>query len=141
LIRFVIGPFRSSVAARAAEVYADVDVLFVTPSAAIPEVVARKSRDAFDACGRDGRGEAAGWARVERSREKCAAAPGLAAQDAGNDRAAIGSVWRLRKGRPSGETAFEPTQSEAVRRRNGAAPSFRRTPTLNGAKRGAYRGR
>jgi hypothetical protein len=51
-IRFVIGRFTSSVTAPAFEVYADVDVLFVTPSAANPKVVDRKSWDSFRACGR-----------------------------------------------------------------------------------------
>ena len=52
-VHFVIGHFNSGVTIPASEVYADNDVLFVTPSATNPKVTDRKLWDAFRTCGRD----------------------------------------------------------------------------------------
>jgi len=52
-VHFVVGHFNSGVTIPASEVYADNDVLFVTPSATNPKVTDRKLWDAFRTCGRD----------------------------------------------------------------------------------------
>jgi branched-chain amino acid transport system substrate-binding protein len=52
-VHFVIGHFNSGVTIPASEVYADNDILFVTPSATNPKVTDRKLWDAFRTCGRD----------------------------------------------------------------------------------------
>jgi branched-chain amino acid transport system substrate-binding protein len=52
-VHFVVGHFNSGVTIPASEVYADNDILFVTPSATNPKVTDRKLWDAFRTCGRD----------------------------------------------------------------------------------------
>ena len=52
-VHFVIGHFNSGVTIPASEVYADNDVLFISPSATNPKVTERKLWDAFRTCGRD----------------------------------------------------------------------------------------
>jgi branched-chain amino acid transport system substrate-binding protein len=52
-VQFVIGHFNSGVTIPASEVYADNNVLFISPSATNPKVTERKLWDAFRTCGRD----------------------------------------------------------------------------------------
>jgi len=52
-VHFVVGHFNSGVTIPASEVYADNEVLFITPSATNPKVTDRKLWDAFRTCGRD----------------------------------------------------------------------------------------
>ena len=52
-VHFVVGHFNSGVTIPASEVYADNDVLFISPSATNPKVTDRKLWDAFRTCGRD----------------------------------------------------------------------------------------
>src|SRR5664279_1356724 len=52
-VKFVVGHFNSGVTIPASEVYADNDVLFISPSATNPKVTDRKLWDAFRTCGRD----------------------------------------------------------------------------------------
>ena len=52
-VHFVVGHFNSGVTIPASEVYADNDVLFISPSATNPKVTERKLWDAFRTCGRD----------------------------------------------------------------------------------------
>jgi branched-chain amino acid transport system substrate-binding protein len=52
-VHFVIGHFNSGVTIPASEVYADNNVLFISPSATNPKVTERKLWDAFRTCGRD----------------------------------------------------------------------------------------
>jgi branched-chain amino acid transport system substrate-binding protein len=101
----------------ASEVYADVDVLFVTPSGADPKAINRRLWYAFRACGRDDQqGEL--WADLALGdlEDKTIAGPGDIAYDARGDRATIGSVRRLWKKRPGGKIVFEQT---SVGRRDG----------------------
>ena len=52
-VHFVVGHFNSGVTIPASEVYADNNILFITPSATNPKVTDRKLWDAFRTCGRD----------------------------------------------------------------------------------------
>jgi len=52
-VQFVIGHFNSGVTIPASEVYADNNILFISPSATNPKVTERKLWDAFRTCGRD----------------------------------------------------------------------------------------
>ena len=52
-VSFVIGHFNSGVTIPASEVYADNNILFITPSATNPKVTDRGLWDAFRTCGRD----------------------------------------------------------------------------------------
>ena len=52
-VKFVVGHFNSGVTIPASEVYADNDILFITPSATNPKVTERGLWDAFRTCGRD----------------------------------------------------------------------------------------
>jgi branched-chain amino acid transport system substrate-binding protein len=52
-VHFVVGHFNSGVTIPASEVYADNDILFITPSATNPKVTDRMLWDAFRTCGRD----------------------------------------------------------------------------------------
>src|SRR5271154_5400292 len=52
-VHFLVGHFNSGVTIPASEVYADNNVLFITPSATNPKVTDRKLWDAFRTCGRD----------------------------------------------------------------------------------------
>ena len=52
-VHFVVGHFNSGVTIPASEVYADNDILFITPAATNPRVTDRMLWDAFRTCGRD----------------------------------------------------------------------------------------
>src|SRR5947209_17023923 len=52
-VKFVIGHFNSGVTIPASDVYAESDILFITPSATNPKITDRKLWDAFRTCGRD----------------------------------------------------------------------------------------
>jgi branched-chain amino acid transport system substrate-binding protein len=62
-IKLVIGHFNSGVTIPASEVYADNDVLFVTPSATNPKLTERGLWNAFRTCGRDDQ-QAKVWAEL-----------------------------------------------------------------------------
>jgi len=52
-VKFVVGHFNSGVTMPASDVYAENDILFITPSATNPKITDRKLWDAFRTCGRD----------------------------------------------------------------------------------------
>ncbi|RBP08590.1 branched-chain amino acid transport system substrate-binding protein [Roseiarcus fermentans] len=68
-VKFVIGHFNSGVTIPASDVYAENDILFITPSATNPKVTDRKLWDAFRTCGRDDQ-QGLVWAELARDKLK-----------------------------------------------------------------------
>jgi branched-chain amino acid transport system substrate-binding protein len=68
-VKFVVGHFNSGVTMPASDVYAENDILFITPSATNPKITDRKLWDAFRTCGRDDQ-QGMVWAELARDRLK-----------------------------------------------------------------------
>jgi len=65
----VVGHFNSGVTMPASDVYAENDILFITPSATNPKITDRKLWDAFRTCGRDDQ-QGMVWAELARDKLK-----------------------------------------------------------------------
>jgi branched-chain amino acid transport system substrate-binding protein len=68
-VKFVVGHFNSGVTMPASDVYAENDILFITPSATNPKITDRKLWDAFRTCGRDDQ-QGMVWAELARDKLK-----------------------------------------------------------------------
>jgi branched-chain amino acid transport system substrate-binding protein len=68
-VKFVVGHFNSGVTMPASDVYAENDILFITPSATNPKITDRKLWDAFRTCGRDDQ-QGMVWAELARDNLK-----------------------------------------------------------------------
>jgi branched-chain amino acid transport system substrate-binding protein len=68
-VTFVVGHFNSGVTMPASDVYAENDILFITPSATNPKITDRKLWDAFRTCGRDDQ-QGMVWAELARDKLK-----------------------------------------------------------------------
>jgi branched-chain amino acid transport system substrate-binding protein len=68
-VTFVVGHFNSGVTMPASDVYAENDLLFITPSATNPKITDRKLWDAFRTCGRDDQ-QGMVWAELARDKLK-----------------------------------------------------------------------
>jgi branched-chain amino acid transport system substrate-binding protein len=68
-VKFVVGHFNSGVTMPASDVYAENDILFISPSATNPKITDRKLWDAFRTCGRDDQ-QGLVWAELARDKLK-----------------------------------------------------------------------
>jgi branched-chain amino acid transport system substrate-binding protein len=68
-VKFVVGHFNSGVTIPASDVYAENDILFITPSATNPKVTDSGKWDAFRTCGRDDQ-QGMVWAELARDKLK-----------------------------------------------------------------------
>ena len=68
-VKYVIGHFNSGVTIPASDVYAENNILFITPSATNPKLTDRKLWDAFRTCGRDDQ-QGLVWAELARDKLK-----------------------------------------------------------------------
>ena len=68
-VKFVVGHFNSGVTIPASDVYAENDILFITPSATNPKVTDGGKWDAFRTCGRDDQ-QGMVWAELARDKLK-----------------------------------------------------------------------